>query len=122
MCGRGTNDDRQRSRADLAIPAARCPSQAGVRLAYFKTLDQHARGALAAPPQTVKAAQHQNDAPRAPRSYHGHAAVDVQRLSGDVAGFIRREIDGRRGDLVAGSNACGGDTPENGLALLVVEL
>lgn len=32
---------------------------------------------------------------------HRHPAVDVQRLSGDVAGFFRREIDGGGADVVA---------------------
>src|SRR5207302_10763335 len=39
---------------------------------------------------------------------HGHAAVDVQCLAGDVAGFLRREINAGRADIAAAAHLTDG--------------
>ena len=55
------------------------------------------------------------------RSGHRHAAVDVDRLAGDVAGFLRREIDAGRADIVAAAHRPHRNARQDGLALLVIE-
>src|SRR5690606_20235628 len=40
---------------------------------------------------------------------HRHAAIDVNRLTGDIGGFVRRQIYHRRGDLVGRAHAGGGN-------------
>ena len=53
------------------------------------------------------------------RSDHGHAAVDVERLPGDVAGLLAREVDAGGGDVAPLAEAPGGDRGEQGLLLRV---
>src|SRR6202040_1794339 len=58
----------------------------GVRLSYFPSLDYKPRSAFGnglSPPLE----------PRLSGSKHGHSAIDVNRLPGDVGRLIRGEID-----------------------------
>src|ERR1700709_2578088 len=54
-------------------------------------------------------------------SKHGHYAVDVNRLPGDVGGLVRTEIDRRRRDVVGRSKPRRRNLRQDRFALLVVE-
>src|SRR5580693_5329240 len=54
-------------------------------------------------------------------SDHGHSAVDVNGLPGDVSRFIRTEIDRRRRDFVGRTQARRRNLGKNRFALLVVQ-
>src|SRR6516225_1510204 len=54
--------------------------------------------------------------------YHGHAAVDVQGLTGDIAGLGACEKDDRGRDVVGGAEPSGGNRAEKARALLRCQL
>src|SRR5262245_54235582 len=78
------------------------------------------RGQLAGPPPLANAGRRARRGAK-PASDHGHAAVDVQRLPGDIGRLGAGEEGDRRGDLVARAHAASGNRGEQLRLLLVVE-
>src|SRR5476649_2327031 len=89
-----------------------------VRLSYFPSLDYKPRSIPGTAVQFAK-----TDLQKAPagRSKHGHSAVDVNRLSGDIGRFIRTEIYRRGGNILGLAKPCRRNFRQDGFALLVVE-
>src|SRR3954452_10022561 len=54
-------------------------------------------------------------------SKHGHSAIDVNRLPGDISSLVRTQIDRCRGDIVGRPKPRRRNLRQNGFALLVVE-
>src|SRR4051794_40333487 len=65
------------------------------------------------------AARLRNTPPNA--SKHGHSAVDVNRLAGDIAGLVRAEINRGRSDVARRSKPCRRNLGQDGLALLCIQ-